>query len=65
MAQAMGDWEGRTPDGDGEAGSSAVPVGSLWTRSLGRFLRFPLFVVDAEGNLAYFNQPAEQLLGGR
>ena len=62
---ALGDWGGRTPDGNGEGGSFAVPVDSLWTRSLGRFLRFPLFVVDAKGNLAYFNQPAEQLLGSR
>ena len=44
-----------------------VPPASRWNRSLGslgRFLRLPLFVVDAEGNLAYFNEAAEPLLGG-
>jgi PAS domain-containing protein len=54
-------------DGNRQSGPTGVPPESRWTRSpgaLGRFLRLPLFVVDAEGSLAYFNEAAEPLLGG-
>ena len=34
-------------------------------RQLASYLAMPVILVDAEGNLAYFNEPAEALLGRR
>lgn len=51
------------PNGNGETGPTGVPTESRWARSLGRLLASPTLVIDAEGNLAYFNPAAERLLG--
>jgi len=34
-------------------------------RQLGSYLATPVFIVDPQGNLIYYNEPAEQLLGHR
>jgi len=34
-------------------------------RQLASYLAMPIFVQDAEGNLVYFNEPAEPILGRR
>jgi PAS domain-containing protein len=34
-------------------------------RQLASYLAVPIFLVDPEGNLLYYNEPAEQLLGRR
>jgi PAS domain-containing protein len=51
------------PNGEGQVGPVEGPPESIWARSLGRFLALPFWVVDRGGNLAYFNQAAEPLLG--
>jgi PAS domain-containing protein len=37
----------------------------ILTRQLASYLATPVFVVDPEGNLLYYNEPAESLLGHR
>jgi PAS domain-containing protein len=37
----------------------------ILVKQLASYLATPIFVVDPEGNLAYYNEPAEQLLGRR
>jgi PAS domain-containing protein len=67
MAVARVDSGNEGSERHGQPGRTGVPPASRWNRSLGslgHFLRLPLFVVDAEGNLAYFNEAAEPLLGG-
>ena len=34
-------------------------------RQLASYLAVPIFLVDPEGNLLYYNEPAERLLGRR
>lgn len=34
-------------------------------RQLAGYLAMPIFVVDADGNLLFYNEPAEELLGRR
>src|SRR5262245_47300395 len=37
----------------------------ILTRQLASYLATPIFVVDPEGNLIFYNEPAETLLGQR
>ncbi len=37
----------------------------ILTRQLASYLAMPIFVVGSEGDLVYFNEPAEALLGRR
>jgi PAS domain-containing protein len=37
----------------------------ILTRQLASYLAVPVFLVDPAGNLVYYNEPAEQLLGQR
>jgi PAS domain-containing protein len=41
------------------------PVEVILTRQLASCLAMPAFLVDPEGNLIYYNEPAESLLGLR
>jgi PAS domain-containing protein len=37
----------------------------ILTKQLASYLAMPIFVADADGNLVYFNEPAEAILGQR
>src|SRR5438132_3207555 len=37
----------------------------ILTRQLASYLAIPIFLVDPQGNLLYFNEPAEAILGRR
>jgi PAS domain-containing protein len=37
----------------------------ILTRQLAGYLATPIFIVDREGNLSFFNEPAESILGRR
>lgn len=37
----------------------------ILTRQLASYLAMPVFLVDKEGNLVYYNEPAEAVLGRR
>jgi PAS domain-containing protein len=41
------------------------PIELILLRQLASYLDMPIFVVDAEGRLVYYNEPAEPLLGVR
>ena len=41
------------------------PVEIILMRQLASYLPIPIFVVDADGTLLYYNEPAEPLLGRR
>ena len=41
------------------------PVEVILMRELAGKLSMPVFLVDPEGNLLFYNEPAEQLLGSR
>ena len=41
------------------------PIELILLRQLASYLDMPIFVVDAEGQLVYYNEPAEPLLGVR
>ena len=41
------------------------PIELILLRQLASYLDMPIFVVDAEGRLVYYNEPAESLLGVR
>jgi PAS domain-containing protein len=41
------------------------PIELILLRQLASYLDMPTFVVDSEGRLVYFNEPAEPLLGVR
>lgn len=41
------------------------PIEILLIRQVGGYLATPLFLVDEDGNLDYYNEPAEVLLGHR
>jgi PAS domain S-box-containing protein len=43
----------------------AQPIERILVRHLGSRLAVPLFLVDTEGTLVYYNEAAEQLLGRR
>ena len=37
----------------------------ILARQLASYLSMPIFIVDPEGNLAFYNEPAESILGRR
>lgn len=37
----------------------------ILTRQLASYLATPIFIVDSDGNLAFYNEPAEAILGTR
>ena len=41
------------------------PIQIILTRQLAGYLSVPLFLVDPQGNLLFYNEPAEALLGRR
>ena len=41
------------------------PIELILLRQLASYLDMPIFVVDSEGRLVYYNEPAESLLGVR
>ena len=41
------------------------PVEVILTKQLASYLAMPIFLVDPNGDLLYYNEPAEQLLGCR
>lgn len=43
----------------------AHPIQIILTRQLAGYLSVPLFLVDAKGNLLFYNEPAEPILGRR
>ncbi len=43
----------------------AHPIQIILTRQLAAYLSVPLFLVDPKGNLLFYNEPAEPILGGR
>lgn len=43
----------------------AHPIQIILTRQLAAYLSVPLFLVDAKGNLLFFNEPAEAILDRR
>lgn len=45
--------------------SAQRPIELILLRQLASYLDMPTFVVDAEGQLEFFNEPAESLLGVR
>jgi PAS domain-containing protein len=44
---------------------SQKPIEVILTRQLAGYLAMPVFMVDAEGNLVFYNEPAERVLGRR
>src|SRR5205823_407026 len=44
---------------------AAQPLEVILMRELAAHLSTPIFVVDPDGNLLFYNEPAEQLLGSR
>jgi PAS domain S-box-containing protein len=55
-------------DNDGVASNETavqLPVELILLRQAASYLRMPIFLVDADGRLVYFNEPAEPLLGSR
>lgn len=54
-------------DGTSIAGgrTGQLPVELILLRQVSSYLEMPIFLVDAEGRLVYFNEPAEPLLGSR
>lgn len=43
----------------------ALPIQIILTRQLAGYLSVPLFLVDPKGNLLFYNEPAEVILGRR
>ncbi len=43
----------------------AHPIQIILTRQLAAYLSVPLFLVDPKGNLLFYNEPAEAILGKR
>lgn len=44
---------------------SAPAIEMVLIKQVASYLAMPIFVVDAEGTLVYYNEPAEELLGRR
>jgi PAS domain-containing protein len=49
----------------GGAAMSQKEIEIILTRQLASYLAMPVFIVDPEGTLIFFNEPAEALLGQR
>jgi PAS domain S-box-containing protein len=45
--------------------SGQLPIELILLRQAASYLEMPIFLVDADGRLVYFNEPAEPLLGSR
>jgi PAS domain-containing protein len=45
--------------------SDQLPIELILLRQVASYLAMPIFLVDADGRLVYFNEPAESLLGSR
>jgi hypothetical protein len=43
----------------------ALPIQMILTRQLAGYLSVPLFLVDPKGDLLFYNEPAEVILGRR
>ena len=43
----------------------AQPIELILLRQWASYLTIPIWLMDADGNLLYYNEPAEQLLGRR
>ncbi len=43
----------------------ALPIQMILTRQLAGYLSVPLFLVDPKGDLLFYNEPAEAILGQR
>jgi len=41
------------------------PIEVILTRQLASYLAMPVFIVDADGTLVFYNEPAERILGTR
>src|ERR1700730_16309928 len=46
-------------------GEMAHPIQIILTRQLAGYISVPLFLVDPTGNLLFYNEPAEVILGQR
>jgi PAS domain-containing protein len=67
-AAAPGDDGGRPASREPDSQPPAVrapPIEMLLLRQVASYLAMPMFVVDADGELVYYNEPAEALLGRR
>jgi PAS domain-containing protein len=47
------------------APTSQLPIELILLKQVASYLDLPVFLIDAEGELVYFNEPAEPLLGLR
>ena len=47
------------------APTSQLPIELILLRQVASYLDLPVFLINAEGDLVYFNEPAEPLLGLR
>ena len=47
------------------ASASQLPIELILFRQVASYLDLPVFLVDSDGRLVYFNEPAEPLLGLR
>jgi PAS domain-containing protein len=50
---------------EGAGPMSQKPIELILARQLASSLALPIFLVDADGTLAFYNEPAERLLGMR
>ena len=48
-----------------DAPTSQLPIELILLRQVASYLDLPVFLINAEGDLVYFNEPAEPLLGLR
>ena len=48
-----------------DAPTSQLPIELILLKQVASYLDLPVFLIDAEGDLVYFNEPAEPLLGLR
>lgn len=44
---------------------AGTPIEMVVLKQVASYLAMPIFVVDAEGSLVYYNEPAEDILGRR
>ena len=47
------------------SGATQKPIELILARQLATHLAMPIFLVDAEGTLVFYNEPAERILGRR
>jgi PAS domain-containing protein len=47
------------------SGATQKPIELILARQLATYLAMPIFLVDAEGTLVFYNEPAERILGRR